>query len=279
MPATAGSRHAEPAKTRSADESRAAGGPGAEGGCYVYGIVPGDVELTPGASGVGDPPQELQLVRSGRIAALVSDIDVSQPLGRPEDLLAHQQVLDAASAETPVLPVRFGAVMTDSAAVADELLAPHSDEFTAALDELEGHAQYVVKGRYVEEAVLGEVLSENPEAARLAEEIRAVADEDATRDIRIRLGEIIASAVAAKREADTRAFGDVLARYCTASSVREPSHEEDAVNIALLAETTRQADLERAVSEQAREWEGRVTLRLMGPMAPYDFVTTRTAGG
>jgi len=46
-------------------------------GCYVYGIVPHDVEPAPGAKGVGDPPARVQVVRHGGIAALVSEIDLA----------------------------------------------------------------------------------------------------------------------------------------------------------------------------------------------------------
>jgi hypothetical protein len=60
--------------------------------------------------------------------------------------------------------------------------------------------------------------------------------------------------------------------------VREPVHAEDAVNVALLAETAKQPDLERVVGHSARDWDGRVTLRLLGPMAPYDFAAA-VAGG
>jgi len=102
-------------------------------GYYVYGIVPQDVEATADARGVGDPPARVEVVRHEDIAALVSAIDVTKPLGRPEDLMAHQQLLDASSADAPVLPIRFGAVMADAEAVVNELLAPHHDEFAAAL--------------------------------------------------------------------------------------------------------------------------------------------------
>ena len=33
-------------------------------------------------------------------------------------------------------------------------------------------------------------------------------------------------------------------------------------------------DVERAVEDLAREWEGRIELRLLGPMAAYDFLMT-----
>ena len=243
-------------------------------GWYIYAIVPEDVEPNGDARGVGDPPAIVDVVRHGDIAALVSEIDTSQPLGRPEDLMAHQQLLDAASAEAPILPLRFGAVVSSPDAVTEELLAPHHDEFAEALGQLEGCAEYVVKGRYVEETVLQEVLSESTEAARLREDIRAAGDENATRNERIKLGELISNAVTAKREADTRALGDALAQYCLATNVRQPTHELDAVNTALLIKTAGQAEVEQAVDKVARDWAGRVSVRLLGPMAPYDFVTT-----
>jgi Gas vesicle synthesis protein GvpL/GvpF len=79
-------------------------------GCYVYRIVPHDVEPVPGAKGVGDPPARVQVVRHGGIAALVSEIDLAHQRGQPEDLRAHQQLLDGAATEVPVLAFRFGAV-------------------------------------------------------------------------------------------------------------------------------------------------------------------------
>jgi hypothetical protein len=244
----------------------------------VYGIVPEDVELDEEATGVGDPPARVDVVRHGGIAALVSEIDTAKPLGRPEDLLAHQQLLDAAVTAAPVLPLRFGAVLSSRQAVADELLSPHHDEFAAALRELEGRAEFVIKGRYVEEAMLREVLATNDEAARLRDQIRQADDENATRDARIRLGEIIAAAITASREADTRQLGEAVAAYCVASSVRPPSHEDDAVHVALMVETAKQQDLEQAVRKVADDWTGRVTVRLLGPMAPYDFVVAQSGG-
>jgi hypothetical protein len=248
-------------------------------GWYIYGIVPGDVEMNDDAQGVGDPPGKVDVVRHGDIAALVSEVDTSKPLGRPEDLMAHEQLLDSASVEAPILPLRFGAVVANREAVIEELLAPNHDGFAKALSELEGSAEYVVHGRYVEEKILTEVLSESADAAQLLEDIRAVGNEDATRDEQIRLGEYISNAITAKREADTRTLSDAIASHCIATSVREPAHELDAVNVALLIKTAEQAGLEKAVEKLARDWTDRVNVRLLGPMAPYDFVTTSQPEG
>jgi hypothetical protein len=247
-------------------------------GLYVYGILPGDIELTSDMSGVGDPPGEVRVVHAGDLAALVSEVDMSRPLGSPADLAAHKQVLDASVADAPVLPMRFGAVLASEGAVAHELLEEHRDEFFGALEELDGLAEYVVKGRYVERAILNEVLSENRDAARLRDQIRG-ADSDATRDARIRLGEIIHNAITQKREQDTRALGQAMAEHCEASLVRDPTHERDAVHVAFLVRLSQDKDIERVVKDLGAKWEGRVELRLLGPMAAYDFVGATEPGG
>jgi Gas vesicle synthesis protein GvpL/GvpF len=242
-------------------------------GIYVYGILPADIELTSQTQGVGDPPAEVGVVRYDDLAALVSEVGQARRLGSPEDLMAHKELLDACATTVPVLPLRFGAVLESEDAVAEELLQAHYEEFLDALEELDGRTEYVVKGRYVEPAILAEVLSENPRAARLREEIHG-ADADATRDARIQLGEIVNQAVTAKREEDTRALGDAMAKHCVASVVREPTHELDAVHVAFLVEADAESEMEQTIEDLARDWGERIELRLLGPMAAYDFVGT-----
>ncbi|MFC0449126.1 GvpL/GvpF family gas vesicle protein [Rhodococcus jostii] len=240
-------------------------------GIYVYGIVPADVQPEDDATGIHDAP--IEIVTHGDIAALVSEIDPDQRLGTPADLQAHAHILDGTSHVAPVLPLRFGAVLSDRDAVVNELLAEHDDEFASALDELEGFAQYLVKGRYVEETIIGEIVDENPKATALLKSIRDQ-PEELTRDDRMALGEIIGHTLEAKRETDTGTTLDVLAPLTDTVTVREPTHDEDAVQIAVLLEVDLQDELEQTVGDLAERWDDRVTLRLVGPMAPYDFVVT-----
>jgi hypothetical protein len=246
--------------------------------CYIYGIVPGDVEIQPEARGVGDPPSAISLVRQGGLAALVSEIDSGRPLGEPADLTTHAAVLDATATVVPVIPMRFGAVVPSQDVVVKELLAAHHDEFVNVLRQLEGHAQYVVKSRYDERVILAEVLAESEDAARLREAIRDKPD-DATRNERLALGELISNAVVAKRQQDTRRTVEALDKLGVTVNSREPTHEFDAVHVACLAEVARQDELEKAVGELAEAWQDRVSVRLLGPLAPYDFVTTREPQG
>ena len=159
-------------------------------GIYVYGILPADIEVAVGIPGVGEHPGLLRDVRFNGLAALISEVDLSGRLGSPDDLRTHREILDATAAEVPVLPLRFGTILPSEDAVAEDLLVAHQDEFTAALDQLEGRTEFQVKGRYVKDAVLGEVLSQDKQAAGLQDATHGK-DPDAARNARIELGKAV----------------------------------------------------------------------------------------
>jgi hypothetical protein len=236
---------------------------------YVYGIVPGDVQVEDDAHGIAGATVEM--IREGDIAALVSPIKTDQAIGKPEDLQAHAELLDGTASVAPVLPLRFGAVMADTESVAQELLREHHDEFAEALNALEGHAEYVVKGRYDEKRFLSDLLDENERARALREDIKAKSEE-AARNSRIALGELIANTVEVKRQADTQTVVDQLNDVARQVNVREPTHEWDAVHVALLAEVDREGDVKEVIDRLNAKGKGRMKLRLLGPLAPYDFV-------
>jgi hypothetical protein len=223
-------------------------------GCYVYGIVPVDVRVNSGVHGVDN--RAIRLVRCGAVAALVSDVGLAGPLGTPENLKSHREILDSSITDLPVLPVGFGAVLASEHAVMEELLEPHHDEFAAALEELDGRAEYLVEGRYIEQAILEEIRGPGPDAAR---------------DLRIRVAELSSSSIAAKREEDTRLLLSAMEDHSEASFVRESTHDLDAVHVAFLLEVSKADELERVTGDLGSHWEGRVELRVLGPMAPYDF--------
>ena len=246
-------------------------------GWYVYGIVGADVEVLPETTGIGEPPAPVVAVRSGDVAALVSEIDLNRPLGTTKDLMAHQRLLDDTIIAAPVLPIRFGAVLSSKDAVREELLEPQEEAFAGALAELDGEAQYVVHARYVEERLMRDVMGDDKGALELAQRIQTEPPE-ATRDIRLQLGEAINKAVEERRRRDTQAVLDAVTPVTVETSIRDPVHEEDAAHVALLVSTQHASDVDSALTRLAGEWADRVTVRLTGPMAPYDFVVA-TSGG
>jgi gas vesicle protein GvpL/GvpF/Lsr2 protein len=242
-------------------------------GIYVYGILPDDIEVTADTPGVGEHPGLLRSIRFDGLAALISDVDLSVWQGSPEDLNTYREILDTTAAEVPVVPLRFGTILTSEDAVAEELLAARHDEFAAALEQLEGRVEFEVKGRYLTDVVMEKVLSRNKRATRLRDAVRGL-NPDAAQNARTELGQLINEAVTAWREQDTRALRHAMQPVCAASVVRQPAGQLDAVHVAFLVDAGAERDMDRVIEALARKWEGRIDLQLLGPMAAYDFAGT-----
>ncbi|MBL1100247.1 GvpL/GvpF family gas vesicle protein [Streptomyces coffeae] len=249
--------------------------------CYVYGVVTGDRsdDSVKDLPAVGTPDAAVMLVRHEGQAAVVSEVPTDKPLGTPDDLRTHAQVLDALAADaSPVLPFRFGTVVRDTDAVADELLTEGHDDFDRALERLRGRSQFTLRARYVQDAVLREVLDEQPEAKRLREELQGL-PEEAGYNERIQLGQLVMDTLATKREVDTLEVVRRLGPLALASVTSEPSSAEGLVNASFLVEDARRAEFEQAAEKLAGHWRERVHLRLLGPLAPYDFVADALEAG
>jgi len=237
---------------------------------YVYGIVPSTAPVPARLRGVGDPAGRVSLVAHRRIAAVTSGVQRGQPMGTPADLRAHANVLNTLVTSAPVLPMRFGGVVADQEAVVAELLARHYDTFTGRLDRLDGHEQFTIKGRYVGDIALREVLAADPEAMRLREFLRGRAG-GIWRPESIRLGELVARALDRTKLANTDALIDALAPHSAAIAEHATSAPDSAVQAAFLVRQPRRPGFERAAEELGRRWHGRIRLRLVGPIAPFDF--------
>lgn len=242
--------------------------------CYVYGVVPSAARLPGQLRGLG-PSGRVWLVRAGEIAAVVGEVALDRPLGTRADLTGHEGVLDAlVDAGTTVAPMRFGAVVADEQAVTDELLAPHEEHFTQLLRDLDGRVQYTLTGRYEEEPVLREVLEQYPQIRALQEQIAGLTPEQAYHE-RLRLGEMIVGALEDKQRRDGADLLDVLTPYAAGVVVRTPGQADGVVDAAFLVAVEGRDEFDAAVEECGRRLAGRVRLRLLGPVPPYDFMPSR----
>lgn len=244
---------------------------------YVYGITSAATAIPAAARGVGEPAGRVRLVSHHRIAAITSAVPAGRPLGTPADLRAHANVLNSVAAVSAVLPLRFGGVLTDRGAVVHELLEPLHDEFARRLEQLAGHDQFTVKGSYVGDAALREVLMAEPGALRLRDLLRGT-DPEAYREEHILLGEMVSRALDRQRMTDNDALVARLASHATAVGEATPSGPGAAVRASFLVRRTRRSRFEREAEDLGRHWDGRIRLRLLGPLAPYDFAEPATGG-
>ncbi|RII17919.1 Gas vesicle synthesis protein GvpL/GvpF [Streptomyces sp. YIM 130001] len=235
-------------------------------GMYVYAIVPAGTSVPQDAVGVGKPPAVLHTLSAGRLAAVVSAAP-AQLRARRRDLLAHQNLLMALVEAGPVLPMRFGTVAADEAALRAQLAAAEP-EHLAALERLTGQVEINVKALPAQDS-LAALLAGDATVRRLRDEARRRPGYEAN----VRLGESVATALSRRAaEAGRIAVHDLTSM--ARATAPGPDVQGCALNVSFLVPRA-DADRFRATAERfATTYQEHVELRVAGPLPCYSFVDT-----
>jgi cell division septum initiation protein DivIVA len=180
-------------------------------------------------------------------------------------------VLEAAVADAPVLPFRFGIMVPAEEEVGTDLLEARHDELAQLLKKVEGWVQMTLKVYYREDVVLREIVDSEPEIQRLREET-GEGSEEITRDARVRLGELVGNAIEQRRDRDAADILERLKPVSVGAVVEGVEKELMVLNAPFLVERDRQQEFEEALEEVAQERRQRMRFRLLGPMPAYNFI-------
>jgi hypothetical protein len=241
-----------------------------DAGYYVYGVVrPTEERVPAGLTGVDDAP--VVLLGNETVAAAVGSISLDRPPGRRQELMAHSKVVDALATSGAVVPIQFGSVMESEEAILAELLVPNEEFFSGLLDDLAGRAQFNLKASYLEHVVLAEVVAENEEIRQLREYTRDL-PEDAGHPERLRLGQLVARALEDKRSFDASVLMEAILPLVAAHAPRTSHGVDQLLDVAFLVDDDVRPRFEERLEDLAEGVHERIRLRLVGPVAPYDFV-------
>jgi len=249
--------------------------PQADARVYVYGVLPG--ADAPKVSADGVEQAHVRTVEHAGLAALVSTLEGDE-LAAAREVRAHWRVLEDASKSATVLPVRFGTVLEGDRAVRDLLLEPNAERLTEMLDELAGRVQLNVRGDYDEARLLREVVRTSPQVAALRDRVSKVSDTAGYYD-RIRLGELVAAQIAARREQDASLAMARLEPFAVSARAEEVSSQNGAFKLAFLVESGEMDTFGEAVGLLREDLGERVRLTYVGPLPPYTFAEPDQSAG
>jgi hypothetical protein len=242
---------------------------------YVYGVLR-DADA-PKVSAAGVEQARVRTVEHAGLAALVSTLEGDE-LAAAREVRAHWRVLEDASKHATLVPVRFGTVLEDDHAVRERLLDPNAERLTELLEALAGRVQLNVKGDYDETRLLREVVRTSPQVAALRQRVGRVSDSAGYYD-RIRLGELVAAEVAARRDQDTALAMARLEPFAASASVEDVSTQNGAFKLAFLVDVGEVDTFGEAVGLLREELGERVALSYVGPLPPYSFADTDLSTG
>lgn len=237
---------------------------------YVYGIMRRRDAARAASALRKDAVPDAGAVEHDDVSALVTALGEGEVRMRRENILAHADVLAAAFAHGPVLPVRLGTAMPDERTVVRELLAPREQDLIARLEALDGKAEMQVKAKYAEEPLLRSVLAADPALRRAVERNRNLPPA-ATHFDQIRIGEAIAAAVQARQVSDSDMLLGALRPLAVSVSVAPPHHERAVLNAGFLVQSGELPQFDAEVERLSQARAGEIEFKLIGPLPPYSF--------
>jgi hypothetical protein len=238
---------------------------------WVYGVVPAGASLEELERRRETLP-EVWVVEAGDLGAVVGDVPEDDQRAIRNQALGHARVLEATAQDAPVVPFRFGTIAEgNDELVGTELLQARHDELAELLKKVEGRVQMTLKAYYHDDVVLREIVEREPEIEHLRQATTGE-PEEMTREDRVRLGELVNTALEQRRQRDS---ADILERLKSGSLavVAEPLESEFTVlNAAFLVDRDAQQEFEDVLETVAQERQERMRFRLLGPMPAYSFI-------
>ncbi|MDQ3878881.1 MAG: GvpL/GvpF family gas vesicle protein [Actinomycetota bacterium] len=242
-------------------------------GLYAYGVVRPGVDIPVGTTGVAGAAVDVAEIDS--LGVVVSPIDGGDLHARRDDLLAHSDVLQRITEQTDVLPMSFGCVFADRKELADTFIAPNRDALSRLLDRIGGHVEFQIKGSYVQQAVLVEIAATDAKLKKLQARARSSSSVEA----QIEVGRRVATLLDDKRYGDARSIADTLRPLAADLSIADAQGEYGVINASFLVPRG-SAVLFIEKAERLQEDLGdRVSLRCLGPLPPYSFVSAEELVG
>jgi Gas vesicle synthesis protein GvpL/GvpF len=233
---------------------------------YVYGVIRAGALRSIDAEGVAGA--EVELVERDGLAAVVSPLPNVDLRVKRSDLHRHLHVIEAAFANTTILPCPFGTVVASQDELREGLLGAARRDLLAGIEQLNGTVQMNVKAVYEEDALLREIVATSPQIARLRERTRRSGN--AGYYERLQLGELVAARVADHRERDAERLVGGLAKSAVDVYVEEPE-EGCALKASFLVRRERLDRFETTLEETSRKEQPLLLFEAIGPLPPTAF--------
>jgi hypothetical protein len=240
---------------------------------YVYAITRAGVPIPEGLPCVSNPDASLSLLQMGKLAAIVSPIEDSEIMAARRHMMLHTKIVEAAMDKATILPMRFGIIVDDVTSILKSVM-PKEADILSMLEGLDGRIEAGIRASWNEAILYKEIVAARPDIARSAEALAKVNPTAAYYD-RIELGRQVDSAMAVKRFEEKKALVERLMPYALKRVDLPEGDDMNVMNIALLVERAREAEMIAAVEAIDREENDRLKLKVVTPAPVYNFVRLR----
>ncbi|SCY03864.1 GvpL/GvpF family gas vesicle protein [Desulfoluna spongiiphila] len=240
-------------------------------GQYIYAVADTGDERTLEIGGIAEAGGNVSIICHRDIGAVVSPSPVTDYAVSRKNTMAHQTVMETVMATAPILPVKFGTVGEDSEVIREKLLADRYDELKAHLAYVADKVELGLKVLWTDPAqAYREIVAEDRQIQKLRDRLNA--QKGGARKDQIRLGEMVAGALARKRDAlDTR-IGSFFDGLWVEHKKNPPMGDRMITHSVFLVARDREGDFDAAVNRLGESTDGQMKIKYVGPVPPNHFI-------
>ena len=243
----------------------------AKEGKYIYCIINGDEGRNFGPIGIGKRGDIVSTIGFNDVSAVISSSPVTRYVIDPDNLMAHEKVIEAVMKDYTVLPVRFCTIANSAEEVRTFLRRQHG-EFKGLLHDLDNKVEMGLKARWNHmDRIFEEIAQTDPRVKELKNRVER--NKEADGDEKVILGKAVKAALDEKKE---QLAEKILRRF---KRLTLDTHQNDVMgddmflNAVFLIDRTREKQFDFLVEDLAEEYDNQADFKLVGPAPPFNFVS------
>ncbi len=246
-------------------------------GVYVYAILRAEASPLPRhaegetAALCGILEKPVYPLRSGAVAAIVSDCPLAALRAERKHIAASQKVLTALHRERDLLPMAFGSI-AGSPAACTHFLEAHQQALVAALFRIAGTVEMGLSLALEGVEAIPFLLARTPEL-RAARERTFGRGTAPSYGERLSLGELCEEALQRYRTQESARLLAILEPWCRESLHLPLRRDSEIARLAMLVPRRKVGEFETAVAAAAPGFTPELAFRLSGPWPAHNFVT------
>jgi len=242
-------------------------------GKYIYCIIASEYDVNLGPIGVGGRGDPVSTIGFEGLCMVVSDHPLSRFVVNPDNMLAHQKVIEVAMKEfRSVIPIRFGTI----AATPDEirnLLNRRYSEFMELIRQFENKVELNVRATWKNMGqIYHEIDRQHIELQNIRAEIGLLTNPE-ERNLKIaEAGRMVEQALTEKKEEEAATIIDAFRK-----SVFEYKHNKTNVdsmfmNTAFLVNSGREVEFDNIMTDLGARYEDRCDFVYTAPLPIFNFI-------
>jgi hypothetical protein len=242
-------------------------------GKYIYCIIASAYDINLGSIGVGGRGDLVSTIGFDGLCMVVSDHPLSKFVVNPENMLAHQKVIEEVMKEfRSVLPIRFGTI----AATPDEirnLLNRRYSEFMELLRQFENKVELNVRGIWKNMVTIyKEIDKEHVELQKIQFEIDKLDDKE-KRKIKItEAGNLIEHALIKKKSELTETIIDAFRKSVFEFKYNKTGSDDIFMNTAFLINSGREIEFDNIMTDLGIKYQNECDFVYTAPLPIFNFI-------